>query len=144
MESQQKTLKKGIFSTLCLLVLAAFLAPQASAEQVTLFSETYSKEIGAPVTYTDQIQVTSGHSNFNLVIENGPDGTDEVRNFEVALNGVTVMTSSDLKKTDDTAKLVSLPWQQTNELEVTLRGQGGTYLSVELQADFEDPLRFGF
>lgn len=141
MRKEQKILKKGLFFTLGLCFLSMLLTSQAFAGQETLFSKTYFKDRGSPVTYMEQIPVSSGHSNLRLHIVNGPDGNGEVKNFDIVLNGVTVMTSSDLKKSQDAGIMMSLPWQETNELEVTLRGQSGNSLSVELLADFEDTLR---
>ncbi|HKL48532.1 MAG TPA: hypothetical protein VJ882_02645 [Desulfuromonadales bacterium] len=140
MRREQKLLKKRLFFTLGLCFLSVLLTSQAFAgQETTLFSNTYFKDKGSPETYTDQISVSSGHSNLRLHVVNGPDGKGEVKNFDIALNGVTVMTSSDLKKSQDAGTMMTLPWQEANELEVTLRGQGGNALSIELLADWEAP-----
>jgi hypothetical protein len=120
--------------------MAIFLvASQASAAQKTIFAKTYTKPKGKPVTFTDQIPVSSEVTNLKLSVNNGPGEIGEVKNVSVSINGVEVMTSKDLRETGASEKMVTLPWQQSNELEITLKGQEGNSISIELVGDVIDP-----
>jgi hypothetical protein len=116
---------------IALAVALAFVASPCFSQTVNVFGpKTYNKERGAPVTYTDDFVVPTGTTNFQLVVKNGTEEAGAVKNVTILLNDVEVVSSSDLKGTDEAIKNVTfLP---DNRLSVTLKGQGGNAVSVQL------------
>ncbi|MBI5748934.1 MAG: fibronectin type III domain-containing protein [Nitrospinae bacterium] len=125
-----KTNKYSLF--LSLLFLFCFFhqisSPSPAFSQTSTLAlfeaKEYVKPKGAPVTYTDTIQVTPG--DYILWVYNGPGsgfgGFGEVKNVSVSINGIVVIDSSDLRKSNPVTKTISL--QSNNTVKVVLKGQG--------------------
>ena len=120
--------------SVCLSILF-FLCLFYQISSHTAFSQTgtlalfeakeYVKPKGAPVTYTDTLQVTPG--DYILWVYNGPGsgfgGFGEVKNVSVSINDIEIVNSSDLRTNNPVTKTISL--QSNNTVKVVLKGQGG-------------------
>lgn len=112
------------------------LSSSAFAEQVLIFGPmTYAKDFGKPVTYKDSFTVPTGVDNIKLFVKNGSGDAGEVKNVSISLNGVEVVTSADLRHTTSTEKTINYRRNTTNTISVTIKGEGGTAVVVEMYGD---------
>jgi hypothetical protein len=116
-----------------LIVILLIGAAPAFGESSTIFGpKVFTKGKGAPVTYKEQIAIPPGASDFQLLVTNGAGEAGEVKNLTIMLNGVEVVSSSDLRSTGNTQKVLSFSLLPVNELSVTLKGQGGNAVTVQM------------
>jgi PKD repeat protein len=101
----------------------------AQTEYVVFGPKQYDKPKGKPVTYTETFQAYMG-INYTLWVQSGQDGLNEVKNVSVSINGIEVLDSSDLRKSNPSTKAISL--QSNNTLKVVLKGQGGNFIKVKM------------
>lgn len=103
----------------------------AQTEQVVEFGpKQYDKPKGRPITYTDTFQSISVIRTHTIWVQNGKDGCNEVKHLSIALNGVEVITSKDLRAHNPAAKPITV--QPTNTLTVTLHGKEGNFVTVKI------------
>lgn len=108
-------------------------ASSAFSETVTIFGpKVYVKSKGAPAQYKDQFAVPAGIGDVQLIVTNGTDDKGDVKNVSVSVNGVEIVSSSDLRATGTTQKQISFRLLRENQLNVTLKGQGGNAVTVQL------------
>lgn len=97
--------------------------------------KTYVRETGAPVTLTEQFTLQPGAGGpYRLHVVNGnPDGTQRLASAQVRLNGVNVMTSSDLnQQVGGLVREVSL--QEENTVEVTVEAKPSGRMTIRFTA----------
>jgi hypothetical protein len=123
-------MKRGLIVLSC---LAAFLAlpAMALAGTVTLFEKVYVKPVGKPVTYTDTFSLGPNTGNYRLVVRNGADGSNEVQNVYVWVNGVQAFGHRDFKKDVNSVEM-EVALSDFNSLTIALQGQGSTFITVEI------------
>jgi hypothetical protein len=121
-------MKRSLPATLFLLGAAAGVA----AAQEAVFSHTYVRGNGPPVTETDSFSVCDAAGQFTLVLVNGPGGLRRVSSGRVSVNGVEVIHPSDLNQQVDRIERPLTNVAAENAVEVTLAGGpgGGIALSV--------------
>lgn len=102
----------------------------AQSEYVVFGPKQYDKPKGRPVTYTDTFHATSTTGTYTLWVQSGAEGLNEVKNVSVSINGVEIIDSRNLRATNPVSKTISV--QSTNTLTVTLKGQGGNYITVKV------------
>ncbi|WP_027714759.1 hypothetical protein [Desulfuromonas sp. TF] len=128
-----KTAKMKIIPIFLVSLMMVF-AGQAFSETIALFGpKVFKKEKGAPVAYTDRFIVPPGAGNFRLLVKNGEGDSGEVKNLSIMINGTEVISSSDLRPTPMAMKQITL--QPENEIKITLKGQGGNAVFVQLDGD---------
>ncbi len=101
-----------------------------SSPLIIFGTKQYDKPKGKPVTYTDTFHATSTTGTYTLWVQSGAEGLNEVKNVSVSINGVEIIDSRDLRATNPASKTISV--QSTNTLTVTLKGQGGNYITVKV------------
>jgi len=110
---------------------------RAAAAQEDVFSRTYVREPGAPVTVSASFGVCDSLGPFTLVVTNGPGGAIKAGGATITVNGTEVVTPADFGR-DVTTIERSLPsLLADNDVDVRLTGgPGGTiHLNVrEVQA----------
>lgn len=122
-------------------VLLLSLPWHSYAGEVNVFGpKVYEKGKGKPITYSESFSAAPGLTDFRFLVTNGPDGAGEVKNVSISLNGVTIVSPSDLKSSGSTQQILSFPIQADNLLEITLKGQGGNAVSVHLAAVAPSPV----
>ncbi|MBI5875523.1 MAG: hypothetical protein HZB81_06745 [Deltaproteobacteria bacterium] len=120
----------GIIS-LCFILLVNTVPAFSQTNSVTIFGpKQYDKPKGKPVTYTDTFHATSTTGTYTLWVQSGAANLNEVKNVSVSINGVEIIGSSDLRNNNPASKVISI--QSTNTLTVTLKGQGGNYITVKV------------
>lgn len=124
------TIIAGIIS-LCYILLVNTVPAFSQTASITIFGpKQYDKPKGKPVTYTDTFQAASTTGTYTLWVQSGAEGLNEVKNVSVSINGVEIIDSRDLRTTNPVSKSISV--QSTNALTVTLKGQGGNYITVKV------------
>lgn len=116
------------------ILMMMIFAGQAFSGTMTFFGpKVFKKEKGAPVIYTDHFAIPPGAGNFRLIVKNGADESGEVKNLSILINDTEVISSSDLRSTPTALKQITL--QPENEISITLKGQGGNAVFVQLDGD---------
>jgi len=118
--------------TYFLLTCLLLFATSALAETAILFENTFTKDRGVPTTYTETFIVPTGASDFQLLVSNGRGKDGDVKNAVITLNGVEVISVSDLRPEGSVQKVLTFNLLPVNELTVTLNGPAGNSVSVEL------------
>jgi len=131
MFSRQRKKQIEIVLSIFIIVLINTGISFAQSDYIIFGPKQYDKPKGSPVTYTDTFQAYTG-INYTLLIQSGQDGLSEVKNVSVSINGVEVLDSSDLRKSNPSTKTISL--QSNNTLKVVLKGQGGNFITVKVLA----------
>ncbi len=78
-------------------VIACALVSAAGAQEV-IFSRTYVRATGAPVTVTDNFSACDAAGQFVLVVENGPGGAGRISSATIAVNGLEIVHQSDFNQ----------------------------------------------
>ena len=86
-------------------------------------------------TGLEQFMVPPGVENIKMVVKNGSGTAGEVRNVSISVNGVEVVSSSDLRATSTTEKPITYRRNTYNTISVTLKGEGGSAVVVEMYGD---------
>src|SRR5688572_30487661 len=84
-------------STTSLAFIACALVSAASAQEV-IFTRSYVRANGAPVTVTDNFSTCDATGQFALVVENGPGGSARISSGTVAINGVEIVREADFNQ----------------------------------------------
>ncbi|MGH9871912.1 MAG: PKD domain-containing protein, partial [Pyrinomonadaceae bacterium] len=112
--------------------------PAHSGSSITTFGpRRFDRTTGPPNQYLEQFSLPAGAiSPYKLHIQNGSlDGTNRVSSATIKLNGVVILSPSDLNQNvgvvDRTVTLDS-----TNTLAVTLASDPGSYLIVDIGGAF--------
>ncbi len=101
----------------------------ALAEEVAIFGpHRFEKPRGAPVTIQETFTAPSGIKDCLLTLSTGEAGERESKNVHLRLNGAEVLASADLRGVNPSTATVTLLPQNT--LEVTLKGQGDTFVTA--------------
>jgi RHS repeat-associated protein len=108
--------------------------PAQSGSNMTVFGpRRYDRTNGAPNQYVDQFSLPGGvTSPFSVHIQNGAlDGSSRVSSATVKLNGIDILTPSDLNQNvaavDRTVTLAA-----NNQLDVRLASSPGSYLIINI------------
>jgi hypothetical protein len=142
MEAEMRTPRRtrSIQTFFSLALVLILCASPALAESVTIFGpKTFIKDKGAPVTYKEQFTTPAGANNFQLVITNGAGEAGEVKNVTITLNGLEIVSSSELRSTGNVQKMLSFTLLPVNEISVTLKGPGGNAVAVQLVGTLAPP-----
>jgi hypothetical protein len=78
-------------------VIVCAVVSAAGAQEV-IFSRTYVRATGAPVTVTDNFSACDVAGQFHLVVENGPGGTGRISSATIAVNGLEIVHQSDFNQ----------------------------------------------
>ena len=117
-----------------LLVLA--LAGPAAAQQ-DVFSRTYVREPGGPITVPATFAVCDSVGPFTLVITNGPGGAPKAGSATITVNGAEIVRPSDFSRGWEQIERAVTSLLEDNHIDVRLGGSpGGTILVAmrEVQA----------
>lgn len=109
------------------LVCAA--APLAFAQE-PVFSRTYVREAGPPVTVSDAFTVCDAAGEFSLLVENGPGGAPPVSSGAISVNGVQVVGPSDFNPHVDRIERSLAGLAAENRIDVRLASGPGATLRV--------------
>lgn len=131
MFSRQRKKQIEIVLSIFIIVLINTGISFAQSDYFIFGPKQYDKPKGSPVTYTDTFQAYTG-INYTLWIQSGQGGLNEVKNVSVSINGVEVLDSSDLRKSNPSTKAISL--QSNNTIKVVLKGKGGNFIAVKITA----------
>lgn len=101
-----------------------------SSPLIVFGPKQYDKPKGKPVTYIDTFHATFTTGTYTLWVQSGAEGLNEAKNVSVSINGVEIIDSRDLRTANPVSK--TIPVQSTNTLKVTLKGQGGNYITVKV------------
>lgn len=101
-----------------------------SSPLIVFGPKQYDKPKGKPVTYIDTVQATFTTGTYTLWVQSGAEGLNEAKNVSISINGVEIIDSRDLRAANPVSKTISV--QSTNTLKVTLKGQGGNYITVKV------------
>ena len=99
----------------------------------TVIFETtrYDKGKGKPVTYTATFSAEHASTECTLHVWQGEDGENMARNGSITLNGQTIVTQKELKKSPGyISKPVTV--QLNNVMTVNLKGKAGVFLKVKI------------
>lgn len=128
MRVRQETSGKLLPLLLAVLFLLVF-SGLAVADVVAVFGpKQYAKPPGKPVTHVDAFRIPRDVANCNLWLKNGKKNKDVVKDFSVSVNGVEVINSRNIRDWNAPIR-VNIPDKQ-NTLKVSLRGEGGGYLTI--------------
>jgi hypothetical protein len=112
--------------TLAALLLFSSLAlPHAALAQEEVFSRTYQRSIGAPVTESASFAACDTSGPFSVIVTNGPGGTPKVASGTVTLNGVDVIRPSDFSREVDQIEKPLAALEPINQIDVRLAGAAG-------------------
>lgn len=114
-------------------VIACALVSSAGAQEV-IFSRTYVRATGSPVTLTDNFSACDAAGQFLLVVENGPGGTGRISSATIAVNGVEIVQQSDFNQK---VELIQRPIPNAaadNTLAVYLASPPGGTIRVSVRA----------
>ena len=139
-----ESIKRYFVGILCLCSILLINANLSFSQttSVTIFGpKQYDKPKGKPVTYTDTFQAASTTGTYTLWVQSGANGLNEVKNVSVSINGVEIINSWDLRTNNPASKVISI--QSTNTLTVTLKGQGGNYITVKVLCEGCYPIATG-
>ncbi len=125
---QLKTNRTMLSLFICALFLVCSTVP-AYSSTVTLLSKEYTKPTGKPVTYTDTFTVPQGVTTCNIVLKN-EEAKQGGQIYSVSINGVEIFNSKELKNVGTAEQVVV--FQTENTLEVSLKGQGGHSIELEI------------
>jgi hypothetical protein len=114
-------------------VIACALASAAGAQEV-IFSRTYVRSTGAPVTVTDNFSACDVTGQFQLVVENGPGGTERISSGSLAVNGVEIVRQSDFNQKVELIERSILNVAANNTLAVDLASPPGGTIRVSVRA----------
>jgi hypothetical protein len=120
---------------LCCFFLAVFSAP-AFASTVNILSKKFEKPVGKPVTYTETFIVPAGVVECNILLNNGDDTRQTGQIFSVSVNGETIFDTKGLRVSNSAEKVIL--FQDVNTLEVSLTGQGGTSITIDIVGKVEN------
>jgi len=99
--------------------------------ELTIFGpKQYNKSKGKPITYIDTFQANYATGTYTLWVQSGAEGLNEIKNVSVSINGVEIIDSRDLRASNPASKIVSV--KSTNTIAVTLKGQGGNYITAKI------------
>lgn len=114
-------------------VIACAVVSAAGAQEV-IFSRTYVRATGAPVTVSDNFSACDVTGQFQLVVENGPGGTGRVSSATIAVNGLEIVRQSDFNQQ---VELIQRPIPNVaakNTLAVYLASAPGGTIRVSVRA----------
>lgn len=114
------------------LFLCALSGPAAAQE--TVFSRTYVRTNGPPVTVTDTFAVCNPAGQFTLVVLNGPDGTRKVSSGSISVNGVEVIHPSDFNQHVERIERALTNIVASNGIDVRLASAPGSTILVSVLA----------
>jgi hypothetical protein len=83
-------------TTFAIVILCAVVS--AAGAQEVIFSRTYIRATGAPVTVTDNFSACDPAGQFVLVVENGPGDTGRISSGTIAVNGLEIVHQSDFNQ----------------------------------------------
>lgn len=129
---------------LSVLISSLLLVANISFAQsvLTIFGpKQYDKPKGKPVTYIDTFQSNFTAGTYTLWVQSGAEGLNEIKNVSVSLNGIEIIDSRDLRAANPVSKIISI--QSINTLAVTLKGQGGNYITAKILCDGCYPTTIG-
>lgn len=129
MFSRQRKKQIEIVLGIFIIVLINIGISFAQSDYIIFGPKQYDKPKGSPITYIDTFQADT-NINHTLWLQSGQDGLNEVKNVSVSINGVEVLDSSDLRKSNPSTKTMNL--QSNNTLKVVLKGQGGNFITVKV------------
>ena len=110
-------------------LLFCALAAEAGAQVEVVFSKTYVRNPGPPVTVIDSFAVCDPAGEFTLVVDNGPGGARRVSSATVSLNGVEILHPSDFNQQVGHIERPLSNVAADNQMAVRLAGApGGTIL----------------
>lgn len=115
------------------LLLGAATTLAAAPEAV--FSRTYVRGNGPPVTATDTFSVCDVAGQFTLVVVNGPGGLRRVSSGRLSVNGVEVIHPSDFNQQVDRIERPLTNIAADNTLAVTLAGGPGGTIAVSVMGE---------
>jgi len=122
------------------LLLALALPATAFCGPLPAFGpKRYDKPKGGPMVYADTFTAAYPAGRYTLRVESGADGLQQVKNVSVAVNGVEMVDSADLRTANPATKALVLGAE--NVLTVTLKGQGGNFVTVEVLCEDCSPVR---
>jgi len=99
--------------------------------ELTIFGpKQYDKPKGKPVTYIDNFQANYTTGTYTLWVQSGAEGLNEIKNVSVSINGVEIIDSRDLRASNPVSKIISV--KSINTISVTLKGQGGNYITAKI------------
>jgi hypothetical protein len=84
----------------CGLLLTDFTGNALCSESI-VFGKTYIRETGKPQVVVDTFTVANPSGKFNLIVENGNDGTNRVSSAIISTNGMQVFGHSDFNEQVD-------------------------------------------
>jgi hypothetical protein len=104
------------------------LAPAAVAQE-DVFTRTYVREPGAPVTVTASFGVCDSLGPFTLVVTNGPAGALKAGGATITVNGNEIVSPTDFGRDVSTIERSLSSLLEANQVGVRLTGApGGTIL----------------
>ena len=115
-------------------VVIACCLVSAAVAQEAIFSRTYVRAAGAPVTVTDSFSACDAAGQFLLVVENGPAGAPRISSATVAVNGREIVQQSDFNQN---VELIQRPIPNPaaeNTLAVSLASPPGGTIRVTVRA----------
>lgn len=121
------------------LLLVALCLSTAWGETRTVFAKRFDKPKGGPLTYQETLLLPYQNARYTLRLTSGYYGTQEAKNVSVLLNDVEIVDSAALRSANPVERAVA-PLKE-NDLTVTLKGQGGNFVTVELICDGCTPIR---
>ena len=104
----------------------------AAAGQDAVFSHTYVRGNGPPVTASDTFSVCDAAGQFTLVVVNGPGGLRRVSSGRLEVNGVEVIHPSDFNQQVDRIERALSNVAADNRVDVTLAGAPGGTIAVSV------------
>jgi hypothetical protein len=110
-------------------------AAGAHAAQEAVFSHTYVRGNGPPVTVTDSFSACDAAGQFTLVLVNGPGGLRRVSSGHVSVNGVEVIHPSDLNQQVEHLERPLANVAADNTVKVTLAGGPGGTIALSVMAE---------
>jgi hypothetical protein len=110
--------------SLAALLLFSCLAGTAAAQE-DVFTRTYLRSLGAPVTESATFTACDTLGPFALIVENGPGGGKKVGSGTVTVNGVDVILPSDFSREVDLIEKPVAVLQLNNQIDVRLAGAPG-------------------
>src|SRR5262245_46671245 len=102
---------------------------RAAAAQEDVFSRTYVREPGPPVTVSASFGVCDSLGPFTLIVTNGPGGALKAGGATITVNGAEVVSPADFGRNVTTIERTLASLQEANGIDVRLTGgPGGTIL----------------
>ena len=120
-------------STTSLVFIAFALVSAASAQEV-IFTRSYVRGTGSPVTVTDTFSTCDTGGQFALVVENGPGGSARISSGTVAINGIEIVRESDFNQQVTSFERQIPNVAATNSVAVHLASPPGGTIRVSVRA----------